>query len=272
MDGIRLEETTKVYPNGVKAIDNVTLDIRAGEFMVLVGPSGMRQVDPPAHDRRSRGGHRGPDPDRRPGRHRPTTARPRHRDGVPELRALPPDDGGGEPRLRAQAAPRVEGGAQVPGRSGGGHARPEGVAETAARIPLGRPASASGDGAGDGAGAEGVPHGRAALEPRRKAPRRDEGRAHPAARPARCDDRLRHPRPGRGDDARPAGRRDARRRPAAVRHAAEAVPSAGEPLRGGIHGLTGDERRRSRGGRRAGPLRRAHRAARPGVTSCRRQP
>src|SRR6478672_9804903 len=40
MDGIRLEETTKIYPNGVKAIDDVTLDIRAGEFMVLVGPSG----------------------------------------------------------------------------------------------------------------------------------------------------------------------------------------------------------------------------------------
>jgi multiple sugar transport system ATP-binding protein len=40
MGGIRLEETTKVYPNGVKAIDAVSLDIRDGEFMVLVGPSG----------------------------------------------------------------------------------------------------------------------------------------------------------------------------------------------------------------------------------------
>jgi multiple sugar transport system ATP-binding protein len=40
MGGIRLEETTKVYPNGVKAIDNVSLDIHDGEFMVLVGPSG----------------------------------------------------------------------------------------------------------------------------------------------------------------------------------------------------------------------------------------
>jgi len=40
MGGIRLEGTTKVYPNGVKAIDDVTLDIRDGEFMVLVGPSG----------------------------------------------------------------------------------------------------------------------------------------------------------------------------------------------------------------------------------------
>ena len=40
MDGIRLESTTKIYPNGVKAIDNITLDIHPGEFMVLVGPSG----------------------------------------------------------------------------------------------------------------------------------------------------------------------------------------------------------------------------------------
>jgi multiple sugar transport system ATP-binding protein len=38
--GIRLEQATKVYPNGVKAIDAVTLDIQDGEFMVLVGPSG----------------------------------------------------------------------------------------------------------------------------------------------------------------------------------------------------------------------------------------
>ena len=40
MGGIRLEGTTKVYPNGVKAIDSVDLDIRDGEFVILVGPSG----------------------------------------------------------------------------------------------------------------------------------------------------------------------------------------------------------------------------------------
>ena len=40
MGGIRLEEATKVYANGVKALDAVSLDIRDGEFMVLVGPSG----------------------------------------------------------------------------------------------------------------------------------------------------------------------------------------------------------------------------------------
>jgi multiple sugar transport system ATP-binding protein len=38
--GIRLEGVTKVYPNEAKAVDDVTLDIADGEFMVLVGPSG----------------------------------------------------------------------------------------------------------------------------------------------------------------------------------------------------------------------------------------
>jgi multiple sugar transport system ATP-binding protein len=40
MSGINLVQVTKVYPNGVKAINNVDLEIADGEFMVLVGPSG----------------------------------------------------------------------------------------------------------------------------------------------------------------------------------------------------------------------------------------
>ena len=40
MGGIRLDGATKVYPNGVRAVDSVSLEIRDGEFMVLVGPSG----------------------------------------------------------------------------------------------------------------------------------------------------------------------------------------------------------------------------------------
>jgi multiple sugar transport system ATP-binding protein len=40
MSGIQLDEVTKVYPNGVKAVDNVSLEIHEGEFVVLVGPSG----------------------------------------------------------------------------------------------------------------------------------------------------------------------------------------------------------------------------------------
>jgi multiple sugar transport system ATP-binding protein len=40
MSGIRLDRVTKRYPNGVKAVDSITLDIGDGEFVVLVGPSG----------------------------------------------------------------------------------------------------------------------------------------------------------------------------------------------------------------------------------------
>jgi multiple sugar transport system ATP-binding protein len=40
MSGIRLEDVSKVFPNGVAAVDGVSLEIGEGEFMVLVGPSG----------------------------------------------------------------------------------------------------------------------------------------------------------------------------------------------------------------------------------------
>ncbi|MGH3103504.1 MAG: ABC transporter ATP-binding protein [Gaiellaceae bacterium] len=40
MGEIVLEGVTKVYPGGVRAVDDVSLAIASGEFMVLVGPSG----------------------------------------------------------------------------------------------------------------------------------------------------------------------------------------------------------------------------------------
>ena len=40
MSRIELDYVTKIYPNGVKAVDGVALEIGDGEFMVLVGPSG----------------------------------------------------------------------------------------------------------------------------------------------------------------------------------------------------------------------------------------
>jgi multiple sugar transport system ATP-binding protein len=37
---IRLERVSKVYPGGVTAVDAIDLEIRDGEFMILLGPSG----------------------------------------------------------------------------------------------------------------------------------------------------------------------------------------------------------------------------------------
>jgi len=38
--GVRVAHVTKVYDGGVKAVDDVSLEIADAEFMVLVGPSG----------------------------------------------------------------------------------------------------------------------------------------------------------------------------------------------------------------------------------------
>jgi multiple sugar transport system ATP-binding protein len=40
MADIRLENVNKIYPSGVKAVEDVSLHIRDGEFMILLGPSG----------------------------------------------------------------------------------------------------------------------------------------------------------------------------------------------------------------------------------------
>ncbi|MCA1948863.1 MAG: ATP-binding cassette domain-containing protein, partial [Armatimonadetes bacterium] len=40
MAGVSFRNVTKVFGKDVKAVNNLTLDIRDQEFMVLVGPSG----------------------------------------------------------------------------------------------------------------------------------------------------------------------------------------------------------------------------------------
>ena len=82
-----------------------------------------------------------------------------------------------------------------------------------------------------------------------------------AAAAARRDHRLRHPRPGRGDDDGRPRRGDEGRRAAAVRHAARALRLAGERVRRRLHRLPGDEpdrgndRRRRRDARLDGRFR-----------------
>ena len=40
MAEIILDQVTKRFPDGALAVDQIDLDIRDGEFMILVGPSG----------------------------------------------------------------------------------------------------------------------------------------------------------------------------------------------------------------------------------------
>ena len=40
MAAITLDQVDKIYPNGVHAVRAVSLDVRDGEFMILLGPSG----------------------------------------------------------------------------------------------------------------------------------------------------------------------------------------------------------------------------------------
>ena len=171
-------------------------------------------------------------------------ARPRRRHGLPELRALPvpdrrPEHRASRSRWRASSAASATVGSREvaellgltellerkPGQLSGGQRQRVAMGRAIVREPLG------------------LPDGRAALEPRREAPRPDARRHRRSPGAARRDDRLRHARPVRGDDARQP-RRGAPRRPApAMRAAARALRAAGERVRRRLHRLARDEPR-----------------------------
>ena len=107
MADIVLDRVSKVFGNDVVAVNDVSLEIGDGEFMVLVGPSGcgkstilrilagLEEVTAGEICDRGRAGDR------------PAAEGPRHRDGLPELRALPAHDRRAEPRVRPAAAQDV---------------------------------------------------------------------------------------------------------------------------------------------------------------------
>jgi ABC-type transporter Mla maintaining outer membrane lipid asymmetry ATPase subunit MlaF len=70
-------------------IKGVNLDVTDGEFVVFVGPSGLRQVDAAAHDRRPGGCHQRRDDDRRQVGQRSSAGEARHRHGVPVYALYP---------------------------------------------------------------------------------------------------------------------------------------------------------------------------------------
>ncbi len=176
-------DVNKVYDNGYHAVHDLDLDIADGEFLVLVGPVGLRQVHGAADGRRARVDHVGQADDRRPGRQRRPPEGPRHRDGVPELRAVPAHDGAPrtsaspsscasapEGRDRASGCRRRRGSLELdeyldrkPGQLSGGQRQRVAMGRAIVRRPAG------------------VPHGRAAVEPRRQAAGADARRDQPAS-------------------------------------------------------------------------------------------
>ena len=162
----------------------------------------VRQDDRAAHGGRARGRHVGRDQHRRARRQPCAIARSRHRDGVPELRALPASERLRQHRVQPQAAGSEEARDRREGSRGGAGARSRGLPGAEAARAVRRTAAAGRHGQGDRARARRVPDGRAALEPRREAARADARGDRRAAALARRDDDLRHPRSDRGDDAR----------------------------------------------------------------------
>ena len=103
MADVALRNVVKKYDD-VVAVSSINLDIpnqrihRAGRSLRL------RQVDDAAHDRGPGGDHRRRNLDRRAGGQRPAAEGPRHRHGVPELRALSAHDRAREHGVRPEAA------------------------------------------------------------------------------------------------------------------------------------------------------------------------
>ena len=67
MARIELQDVSKVYTGGVRAVNALSLDIPDGDFMVFVGPSGCGKSTALRNGGRAGGHHRGRDPHRRPG-------------------------------------------------------------------------------------------------------------------------------------------------------------------------------------------------------------
>ena len=188
MAAIRCSNIVKKYGDGFPAVNDVSLDIADGEFMILVGPSGcgkstllrmivgLEDITVGRHDHRRQAGQR------------QGAARPQPGDGVPELRALPAPD-----RVREHRVPAAAGGQALRRRDpqAGSTTRPttlelQRAPGPQAGQPLRRPAPAGRDGPRHRPPGRRVPVRRAAVEPRRQAARPDAHRDPAPAAPARA--------------------------------------------------------------------------------------
>ena len=280
MATVTLKDIRKSYGD-VEVIKGVDLADRRPRVLRLRRPVGLRQVHAAAHDRRARGDHRAATcmiDGQRVNDVPPVRAR--HRHGVPVLRALPAHDGRARTwasRCGSPACPKAE-------RRRARSTRPprilqlEPAARPQAQGALGRPAPARRHRPRHRARAQGLPVRRAALQPRRRAARADAHRDRPAARRARRDHDLRHPRPGRGDDAGRQDRRaaapasssrSARRSSSTTTRTTCSSPASSARPKMNFLPAHGDGRRRARHHRRSLPAARASSRCRSGPAASR---
>ena len=160
----------------------------------------LRQDHHAADDRRLRATGLGADPARR-ARHGAAAAAPaagEHR--LPELRALPADDGPRQRRLRAALPEGGQGGRRPPRRRGPRADPDRRAGEAPARPALRRPAAARRPGPGARPQPAGAAARRAPRRPRRPAAQAPPAPAAPAPARARHHVRLRDARPGGSAD------------------------------------------------------------------------
>ena len=93
----------------VVAVNDLNLEDPGRRVHGPRGTVGLRQDHVAAHDRGPGGDLRGHAAHRRQGRQQRAAQGPRHRDGVPVLRALPAHDRARQPRVRPQAAQDTQG-------------------------------------------------------------------------------------------------------------------------------------------------------------------
>ena len=253
MAEVTYDSATCIYPGADRpAVDALQLPIKDGEFVVLVGPSGcgkttalrmlagLEEIDD--------GSIRidGKDMVGVPSRDRDIAM-------VFQNYALYPSKTVGENMgfaLKMQR--RAQGRARPPGAGGGQAARPGAAARPQAAQPVRRAAAAGRDGPRHRPRAQGLLHGRAAVQPRRPAAGADPHPDRRAAAPPGRHHRLRDPRPGGGhDDGRSGGRVMRLGSCSSSPRPASCTTTRSNQFVAGVHRLAGDEPVRRRAGRTA---------------------
>ena len=133
---VKLDRLTKLYDRThAPAADAVSLDIKDGEFMVLLGPSGCGKTTTLRMIAGLESISSGRAVDRRQGRQRRARQGTRHRHGVPVLRALSAYEREGKSGLRAAPPRGCARGDRAARHRRRGDARPLRACSIASRTP-----------------------------------------------------------------------------------------------------------------------------------------